>query len=150
VRDVTVERCITHKPTVLRLKLRPDTPQQYENIVLKDITMEGGSVLFNISPWSQYFDLKGQLPPKSSVRNITISNIKGAGASFGKITGNPETTFGDILLKDAELQLKSTAFELSKLTGLKFDNVVVNGIPMLTPAASIVPVKDSVNKQRIN
>jgi len=35
VRDVNVERCITRKPTVLRLKLRPDTPQQYENISLK-------------------------------------------------------------------------------------------------------------------
>ncbi len=147
VRDVTVERCITHKPTVLRLKLRPDTPQQYENIVLKDITMNGGAVIFNISPWSQYFDLKGQQPPKSSVRNISISNIKGSGGSFGKITGNPETTFGDILLKDAVLQLKSTAFELSKLTGLKFENVVVNGAPILTPAAGIVPVKDSVNRR---
>ncbi|MDB5274900.1 MAG: polygalacturonase, partial [Chitinophagaceae bacterium] len=59
VRDVKIERCTTRKPTVLRLKLRPDTPQQYENITLTDITMEGGATIFSIAPWSQYFDLKG-------------------------------------------------------------------------------------------
>ena len=148
VRDVTVERCITHKPTVLRLKLRPDTPQQYENIVLKDITMDGGAVIFNISPWSQYFDLKGQLPPKSFLRNIRIINIKGSGNSFGKIVGNPDTEFGDILLKDAILQLKSTAFDLSNMKGLKFDNVMVNGVGMATPLISIKPIKDSISVNR--
>lgn len=136
VRNVNVERCITRKPTVLRLKLRPDTPQQYENISLKDITMENGGVIFNIAPWSQYFDLKGQLPPKSSVRNISISNIKGTGSSLGKIIGNPDTDFGEIILKDASVQLKNSVLEMGELKGLKFENVVVNGTPMTTPAAT--------------
>lgn len=136
VRNVNVERCITRKPTVLRLKLRPDTPQQYENISLKDITMENGGAIFNIAPWSQYFDLKGQLPPKSSVRNISISNIKGTGSSLGKIIGNPDTDFGEIILKDAAVQLKNTALEMGELKGLKFENVVVNGAPITTPVAT--------------
>jgi alpha-L-rhamnosidase len=141
VRDVEVERCITRGPTVLRLKLRPDTPQQYENISLKDITMEGG-VIFNVAPWSQYFDLKGQLPPKSMVRNITITNIKGSGNSFGKIMGNPGTTeFGDILVKNIDVQLKSTAFEHADIKGLKFENVVVNGTPMAVPPPTVIPAK---------
>jgi alpha-L-rhamnosidase len=141
VRDVTVERCITRKPTVLRLKLRPDTPQQYENIVLKDITMEGGGVIFNIAPWSQYFDLKGQLPPKSIVRNITITNVKGTGSSLGKILGNPDTDFGEIVLKNVDVQLESPAFEITNLKALKFENVMVNGLPVTTPSASIIPAK---------
>ncbi|MGG9963031.1 glycoside hydrolase family 28 protein [Ferruginibacter sp. SUN106] len=142
VRDVNVERCITRKPTVLRLKLRPDTPQQYENISLKDITMENGGVIFNIAPWSQYFDLKGQLPPKSVVRNITITNVKGTGnSSLGKIQGNPDTEFGEIILKNVDVQLKSATLELSEMKGLKFENVIVNGVPMATPAATPVPVK---------
>jgi polygalacturonase len=135
VRDVNVERCITRKPTVLRLKLRPDTPQQYENITLKDITMENGGVIFNIAPWSQYFDLKGQLPPKSIVRNITISNVKGTGnSSLGKIAGNPDTEFGEILLKNVDVQLKTPTLEVGDIKGLKFENVVVNGVPMATPS----------------
>ncbi len=141
VRDVNVERCVTRKPTVLRLKLRPDTPQQYENISLNDITMEGGAVIFNVAPWSQYFDLKGQLPPKSIVRNISITNVKGAGNSFGKITGNPGTEFGEILVKNIDVQLKTTTFELTDLKGLKFENVVVNGAPMSVPPATAIPAK---------
>ena len=141
VRDVNVERCITRKPTVLRLKLRPDTPQQYENISLNDITMEGGAVIFNVAPWSQYFDLKGQLPPKSIVRNISVTNVKGAGSSFGKIMGNPGTEFGDILVKNIDVQLKTTTFELTDLKGLKFENVVVNGVPMSVPPPTVIPAK---------
>jgi polygalacturonase len=141
VRDVNVERCITRKPTVLRLKLRPDTPQQYENISLKDITMESAGAIFNIAPWSQYFDLKGQLPPKSIVRNITITNVKGSGSSLGKIMGNPDTDFGEIILKNVDVQLKSTTFELSDIKGLKFENVIVNGIPTSVPAPTIIPAK---------
>lgn len=89
-----------------------------------------------ILPWSQYFDLKGQLPPKSSVRNISISNIKGTGSSLGKIIGNPDTDFGEIILKDAAVQLKNTALEMGELKGLKFENVVVNGAPITTPVAT--------------
>ena len=144
VRDVNIERCITRKPTVLRLKLRPDTPQQYENIHLKDITMEGGGVIFNIAPWSQYFDLKGQLPPKSVVRNITITNVKGTGSSsLGKITGNPDTEFGDIILKNVDVKLKTPTLEVGNIKTLKFENVVVNGAAMAVPPATVAPVKNN-------
>ncbi|MES2772801.1 MAG: glycosyl hydrolase family 28 protein [Bacteroidota bacterium] len=141
VRDVVVERCTTLKPNVLRLKLRPDTPQQYENITMKDITMSGGAMIFNISPWSQYFDLKGQLPPKSIVRNISISNVKGSGSSLGKIIGNPDTEFGDILLKNVDIKLDSAKLDLSEFKGLRFENVVANGTVMSVPAPNVVPKK---------
>jgi alpha-L-rhamnosidase len=110
VRNVDVERCTTRGPTVLRLKLRPDTAQQYENIHLHDITLDGAGVIFNVAPWKQYFDLKGQPPPKSLVRNITISDMKGSGGSFGKIIGNPDTEISDIAVKDVDVKLKNTKF----------------------------------------
>jgi len=137
VRDVDVERCTTTGPTVLRLKLRPDTQQQYENVHLHDITMEGAAVIFKVSPWKQYFDLQGQPPPKSMVRNITISNVKGSGGSFGIISGTSDTEFGDFVVKDVDVKLKSTGFEVSETKGLKlkFENVIVNGAPMSVPSA---------------
>jgi len=136
VRDVEVRRCITKKPTVLRLKLRPDTPQQYENIRMSDITMENGTVIFKVSPWTQYFDLKGQEPPKAIVRNISISNVKGTAASFGTITGHPQTEISDILIKNVDLKLGSTSFELGDVKGLRYKNVKINGKKMKVPAAS--------------
>ncbi|MDD4969049.1 MAG: glycosyl hydrolase family 28 protein [Paludibacter sp.] len=139
VRDVDIQHCTTTKPTVLRLKLRPDTPQQYENIRLNDITVEGSGAIFNISPWKQYFDLKGQQPPKSQVRFITISNVKGWCGSFGKIIGNPDTDFGEIILKNVDVKMKDTKFEPGDIKGLKFENVVVNGEAMSVPSPTVTP-----------
>ena len=136
VRDVEVKRCITRGPTVLRLKLRPDTPQQYENIRMSDITMENGGAIFKVSPWTQYFDLKGQEAPKAIVRNVTISKIHGTGASFGEIRGHSRTEIADIHIKNANLTLKSSDFKLGDVKGLRFKNVRVNGVKMSAPQAS--------------
>lgn len=134
VRDVDVEHCSTSKPTILRLKLRPDTPQQYENIRINDITVEGSAAIFSIAPWKQYFDLKGQQLPKSVVRFITISNVKGSCGSFGKISGNPDTEFGEIVLKNVDVKMKDTKFNPLDIKTLKFENVTVNGESFPTPS----------------
>lgn len=134
VRNVDVKRCITRGPTVLRLKLRPDTPQQYENVSLKDITLENGGVIFKVSPWTQYFDLKGQAPPKALVQNISIEGIRGTAGSFGEMTGHELAVIKNIVLADADLQLKSTAFKLGNVQNLRFKNVTVNGQKMEAPA----------------
>ncbi|MEA3188113.1 MAG: hypothetical protein QOD99_1943, partial [Chthoniobacter sp.] len=133
VRDVEVERCTTRKVSVLRLKLRPDTPQHYENIHCRDITVEGDGAIFNVSSWKQYFDLQGQPEPKSIVRNVTISGVKGSFGSFGKIVGNTGTEISDIVVKDMDVKLKNANLEIGDVKGLKFENVVVNGAPMSAP-----------------
>ena len=135
VRDVDIKRCTARGTNVLRLKLRPDTPQQYENISLDDITMEGNAVLFTVAPWTQYFDLKGQAPPKSLVRNISISNVKGTGSSLGRIAGNQGTEFGTMTLKNVNVTLKTTGYEAANLKGLTTENVIINGAPLTLPAA---------------
>jgi polygalacturonase len=141
IRDVRVERCTTRKPTVLRLKLRPDTPQQYENITMNDITMEGAGVIFKVEPWKQYFDLKGQLPPKSIVRNIKISNVKGTGGSFGRIVGNPDTDISGITVQNVDINLTDTAFDIGDVKKLKFKNVRVNGNKKSAPK----PIKSATS-----
>jgi polygalacturonase len=136
VRDVEIKRCITRGPTVLRLKLRPDTPQQYENLTMTDITMENGGTIFKISPWTQYFDLKGQEPPTALVHNIKISNIRGTGESFGEITGHAKATIKDITVKDVDVQLKSTNFKVGNVENLRFKKVKVNGKKMTAPTSA--------------
>jgi alpha-L-rhamnosidase len=134
VRDVEIERCTTkNKLPVIRLKLRPDTPQHYENIHARDITLEGEGPIFAVASWKQYFDLKGQPEPKSIVRNISVTGVKGSYGSFGKINGNANSEISDILVKDADLTLKDPKFEAGDIKGLRFENVVVNGAPMSAP-----------------
>jgi alpha-L-rhamnosidase len=133
VRNVTIQRCITLRPTVLRLKLRPDTPQQYENITMNDITMVDGGAVFKVSPWTQYFDLKGQAPPKALVRNISISNLHGKGSSWGEITGHSQAAISNILIENTDVDLKTANFRLGNVQNLRFRKVKVNGKTMAAP-----------------
>ena len=59
---------------VLWFKMRPDTPQIYEYVLMENITGKAANFL-NINPWTQFFDLKGRKDlPVSLCRNITIRN----------------------------------------------------------------------------
>ncbi|MBM4104059.1 MAG: exopolygalacturonase [Planctomycetes bacterium] len=132
VRDVVVSNCkITGPVTLVRLKLRPDTPQHYEDIHFRDITIENDKMsLFQVRKWSQYFDLRGQPEPKSIVRNITVSNIKGTIGSLGEISGNRETDISDITIENVDVKAKDTKFTISdKVKNVDTKNVTINGRP---------------------
>ena len=55
VRDVVVENCrIIGNVRIATLKLRPDTPQHYEDITFRNITSEvPASAILAMQPWSQ-------------------------------------------------------------------------------------------------
>lgn len=133
VRDVVVENCrVIGAMSIARLKLRPDTPQHYEDIHYRNITLDStGGGLLVVRPWTQYFDLKGQSPPKSIVRNVTLTNIKGSFGAFGETTGNPgQSEISDITLKNIDVQFKDATLKNSNTTkGLKIENVTINGKP---------------------
>lgn len=59
---------------LLWLKLRPDTPQHYEYVLVEDIECRVVNFL-NINPWKQFFDLKGRTDmPVSLVEHVTMQN----------------------------------------------------------------------------
>jgi len=127
VSDVIMEHCtVIGSMPLLHLKLRPDTPQFYHDIHVKDVVLENGTI-FEVSPWTQFFDLKGQPPPQSVVRDVTITGITGSLASLGRITGNPTTIISNIALQDFDVRLASEQFEHQAIDGLTFGNVQVNG-----------------------
>jgi polygalacturonase len=132
VRNLVVENCqVTGAMAMVNFKLRPDTPQCYEDIHYRNITLdsERGAIL-SIKPWTQYFDLKGQQPPRSMVRNISISNVKGRFGSFGDIQGNPgQTEISNIMLENMDVRLEQSKLTASDVKNLRLDNVTVNGTP---------------------
>ncbi|MGC3991737.1 MAG: glycosyl hydrolase family 28 protein [Chthoniobacteraceae bacterium] len=136
VRDVVVENCkVTGSIRVACLKLRGDTPQDYEDIHYRNLTLDGAGPIVDIQPWKQYYDLKGQQPPKSTVRNITLSGIKGKYGSFGIIRPNPgQTTFGDIVLENFDVQLKKPDLVAKGVGTVKLTNVLVNGAAVAAPS----------------
>lgn len=74
-RNIIMRRIKVSKANnLLWLKMRPDTPQHYEYILIEDI--EGSVMNFlNINPWKQFFDLKGRTDmPPSIAEHITMRN----------------------------------------------------------------------------
>jgi alpha-L-rhamnosidase len=131
VRDVVVENCKVVGPiNLVRLKLRPDTPQRYEDIHFRDITLDSTGTILDGQPWMQFFDLKGQPPPKSVVRNVTLSNIKGRYGAFGTLRGNPgQTEICDTTLENIDVQLENEKLRAVQVKNLRIENVKVNGSP---------------------
>lgn len=78
VRDssVVMRNCrVDGAKRILWLKMRPDTPQVYEDILVEDITGKAKIGLY-VHPWTQFFDLKGRRDiPRSFARNVTMRNI---------------------------------------------------------------------------
>lgn len=139
IRNVTVKNCrITGDATVLTLKLRPDTPQHYENILIDGVTLEGGEGrVLNVAPWTQFFDLKGHAPPSRTVNNITIRNVTGEFHNLGTLGGNPGDILRDITLENINLKLADDDFQPNDVKNFSVKNVVLNGKlyqPPVTPS----------------
>ncbi|HEY4246194.1 MAG TPA: glycosyl hydrolase family 28 protein [Lacunisphaera sp.] len=128
IRDVTIRNCLmSGHATVLTLKLRPDTPQHYENIVIDGIKLAGGGRILNVAPWMQFFDLEGQPPPSRTVENITIRNVSGSYRAFGRLLGNPGDVLRNITLENFRVELKEPALQQGVVENLVMRQVVVNG-----------------------
>ncbi len=133
IRDVVMEDCRVDGDMVLaRLKLRPDTPQTYEDITFRNITLDNDrGTIVAVQPWSQYVNLDGAPPPQSTVRNISFIGIKGRFGGFGTIAPNPgQTRISDILFQDVDVRLGRGKLEASSVERLRLESVRVNGQPV--------------------
>lgn len=134
VRNVLVRHCtMSGRATVLTLKLRPDTPQLYENITLEDITLKGRGRLIEVAPWMQFFDLEGQPAPRSEVARITLRDFHGTYGSFGSIKGNRGDVLKDFAFENLDVSLRNPAFQPVNVQHLVIRNVVINGTPLRLP-----------------
>jgi len=140
VRDILIENNrITGPMPVLLCKLRTDTPQTYENITVRNITVSNAGVtVLKIAPWKQYADLKGQPAPHSVVKAITFSGIKGTVKTLASVRPNKgQTTIEDIAFRDIDLHARDAKPGISGATRVTFENVLLNGQPY--PAAPNAP-----------
>jgi len=133
VRDVLVERCrVQDVGIVAHLKLRPDTPQRYEDIVFRDLVLDSDKgEIVALRPWTQYADLQGAAPPHSSVRNLILAGIRGRFGAFGALQPNPgQTDIAEITLRDIDVQLTDERLQVAAgVQAPVVEQVVVNGKP---------------------
>jgi len=77
----------------------------YEDIHIRDITLEGRGNLIGVAPWTQYFDLQGHPQPTRKIHNVTFSNIKGTFGSFGSIRPNAGDVIDHIVFENIDVTL---------------------------------------------
>ncbi|GAB3028275.1 glycosyl hydrolase family 28 protein [Niabella terrae] len=107
--NVIMRRCqVRNTSYVLRLKMRPDTPQQHNYILVEDIKGTARNFL-SIGPWKQFFDLKGQPAPHSTVRNIRIRNAAVDCEHFLSIHPSPQYALADIHLEHLNIRTRDSS-----------------------------------------
>lgn len=127
IRNVVVRNCqVGASVPVVRLKLRPDTPQIYENFVFEDLMLDGAQALFDVKPWTQFFDLGGHEPPKSVVRNVIVRNVRGTLRSLGDLRGNPGDEIENVVVQQSDLKVDATRLRVGDDAGLHWQEVTVN------------------------
>ena len=130
-RNVLVRRCtVEHAQRLLWLKMRPDTPQNYEYIRLENITGSVVNFLF-AQPWTQFFDLKDRKDiPFSYSSHVTMRDIRlDCDVLFAVKKDETQYKLSDFLFENLEITArKSGTIQNGYIHGLQLRNVVVNGV----------------------
>lgn len=130
-RNILVRRCrVEHAQRLLWLKMRPDTPQNYEYIQLEDITGSAINFLF-AQPWTQFFDLKDRKDvPYSYSSHVTMRNIQlDCDVLFAVKKNETQYKLSDFLFENLKITARKSG-EICKdyIHNLQIRNVTVNGV----------------------
>lgn len=130
-RNILVRRCrVEHAQRLLWLKMRPDTPQNYEYIQLEDITGSAINFLF-AQPWTQFFDLKDRKDvPYSYSSHVTMRNIQlDCDVLFAVKKDETQYKLSDFLFENLKITARKSG-EICKdyIHNLQIRNVIVNGV----------------------
>ena len=125
-RNIILRNChIENANRLLWLKMRPDTPQNYEYIRVEGITGNAKSFLY-IKPWTQFFDLKGRKDiPLSYGSHVTMQDIDFECDVFFNVEASDQYLLSDFLFKNLHIFVHEKAeCNISIIKNFTFDNVV--------------------------
>lgn len=127
-RNIIMRNCYVNEATrVLWLKMRPDTPQLYEYILLENVKGNSHSLLF-VKPWKQFFDLQGRKDvPLSYSDHVTLRNIEVKCDIFYDVTVSEYDKLSNFTFENFKVESKNPAIDKSVVKGFTLKNVVVNG-----------------------
>ena len=132
VRNVMVRNCrVGEAIPLVRLKLRPDTPQLYEDLLFDGIKAVEAQAVFDVKPWTQFFDLQGHEPPQSVVRNIVVRNLQGSVRSLGELRGNKGDLIENVQLENISLTADHAELRTDVADEIQCENVEINGQPFV-------------------
>lgn len=129
-KNILLRNCKADKANnLLWLKMRPDTPQKYEYVMVDNVTGNAKNILL-IKPWTQFFDLKGRTTiPLSYADNITLSNIKmSCNTYFNVIKANDQYLLTNFNFKNIDISTNINGYIDDVITNVNIDNVIVKEV----------------------
>lgn len=110
---------------VLWLKMRPDTPQRYEHVLVDDITGRARSFLV-VRPWTQFYKAEQRDDmPLSTCSDITLSHIRMQCDNFFDVGASPKYHLQRFTFADITVNNKAVAVDPGVIEGVKFSKVIV-------------------------
>lgn len=116
---------------ILHLKMRPDTPQNYEFITVENIQGNAGKFI-SIRPWTQFFDLKGQdTPPASRSANVIMRNIDVTCNTFFDVQDSDKYILSNFTFENLKVKTDNRPkIEKDYFESVTVKNVMVNGVEL--------------------
>ena len=143
---MTLRNCrVDNDCALLRLKMRPDTYQTYQNIRVENVTGKCGTMI-EILPWKQFFTLEGtDEKPVGLIRNVTLRNINLKCGSLGVIAANVDDSVKNFTIENVNVKAQSDVFRCNyPAEDVRLIDVTVNGkAPVVLPADE--EMKDKLN-----
>lgn len=111
---------------LLHLKMRPDTPQKYEYILVEDIKGNAGDFIY-VAPWTQFYNLGDRKDiPISYSNNITMRNIDLDCTTFFNVKKSDQYRLSDFCFEDLNIRAKKGQFDKGIVDRFVVKNVKVN------------------------
>lgn len=126
-RNIIFRNCrIDNAIRLLWLKMRPDTPQNYEYITVEGNTGQVRSFLY-IQPWTQFFNLKDRKDiPMSYSSNITMKNINMSCRTFFDVKEAPEQyMLSNFTFENLEIKAEKPACRKEIIDNFIWKNVTI-------------------------
>ncbi len=112
----------------LWLKIRPDTPQNYELIEIKEINGTLLEDFVNINPWTQFYDLKERKDiPLSYASNIVIKNCEiNCDTYFNVKEDSDQYILSNFIFENLNITARNYGYSAKSIENFKENNVCVN------------------------
>lgn len=124
-RNIVLRRCrVDEAARLLWLKMRPDTPQNYEYVTVDDVEGNAGAFLF-VHPWTQFFDLKGREDvPMSYSSHITMRNIRlDCDRFFDVERADEQYRLSDFVFENLDIRAKDASCDRRAVDGIEWRDV---------------------------
>ncbi|MDR2773317.1 MAG: exopolygalacturonase, partial [Tannerella sp.] len=126
-RNIILRRCtVKNANRLLWLKMRPDTPQNYEYVRIEDVKGNADNFLY-IRPWTQFFDLKDREDiPKSYSSNITMQNIDFECKIFFNVEKSDQYELNGFRFENLTIKAENGEYDKNMINNFTLQNVIIN------------------------